>query len=228
MKRFLLFFFIMIGNLVISQSKYSFDYALLYDISLKKSDTKLQSIYFINSTNNNYFLNTIKNKDSIHVNLYFLDFKGLSVSSKVAKADFYRAETFTNECSSVRRFANSHAYKAKEYAFEKHNDTLINDTLYFHYAIKSVKSLKHQKRKKIHSLHFIIDKNSEEFKPFLHTPLVYSLQNLKGILPDGLTKMMYYKNYKGEITETLKLVGILKTDKYLTIPDECDFIKIPK
>lgn len=227
MKRLIVLFFFMIGNLVISQSKYSFDYALLYDITSTKFEHKFQNIYYVNASNNKYFLHTSKNKDSINMNLYFSDFRGISVFSKVAKIDFYKAEKFTCECSSVHKFTDSSDYNTKDYAFKKRSDTLINDSLYYHYVIKSVKSYKYQKRKKIQSMHIIIDKNSDKFQPILFHPLL-DLFVKSPELPNGLFKMIYYTNINGEITFKKELKQVFKIDKSLTIPDECNFVKSPK
>lgn len=48
------------------------------------------------------------------------------------------------------------------------------------------------------------------------------------ILPNGLFKIIYYTNLKGEITFKQELLNVVKIDKYLTIPEECDYTKSPK
>lgn len=44
-------------------------------------------------------------------------------------------------------------------------------------------------------------------------------------IPNGLVKIIYFIDTKGEITSKLNLQGIVKIDKYLTIPEECDYTK---
>ena len=43
-----------------------------------------------------------------------------------------------------------------------------------------------------------------------------------------LFKIIYYTNLKGEITFKQELLNVVKIDKYLTIPEECDYTKSPK
>jgi hypothetical protein len=221
-------FLCFVGSVGFSQKKYHFDYVLLYENSSINSKTKTSDLYFINSKSINYYLGESKDKDSINMNLIFLDHNGISSISKIAIQDFYKAEVFANECNSVLKYSNQYKYKANEYTFVKHNDTLINNVFYFHYEIKSIKSIKYQKRKKIQSAHLIIDKKSQEFTPFLYNPLFYNLYSKTPILPNGLFKIIYYTNLKGEITFKRELLNVVKSDKYLTIPEECDYTKSPK
>jgi len=200
----------------------------LYENSSIDFKAKTSDLYFINSKSINYYLGESKDKDSINMNLIFLDHNGISSISKIAIQDFYKAEVFANECNSVLKYSNQYKYKANEYTFVKHNDTLINNVFYFHYEIKSIKSIKYQKRKKIQSAHLIIDKKSQEFTPFLYNPLFYNLYSKTPILPNGLFKIIYYTNLKGEITFKRELLNVVKSDKYLTIPEECDYTKSPK
>ena len=228
MKRLFLLFIVFIGSFVNAQKKYHFDYTLLYEFSSIDSKTKTSNLYLINSNSINYYLGESKNKDSININLIFLDHNGISSVSSITIQDFYKAEVFSNECNSVVKHTNQFMNKANEYAFVKHNDTLINDVSYFHYEIKSIKSIKYQKRKKIQSAHIIIDKNSQDFRPLLYNPLFYNLYSKTPILPNGLFKIIYYTNLKGEITFKQELLNVVKIDKYLTIPEECDYTKSPK
>ena len=228
MKCFFLLFLCFVGSVGFSQKEYHFDYVLLYENSSIDFKTKTSDLYFINSKNINYYLGESKNKDSINMNLIFLDYNGISSISKIAIQDFYKAEVFANECNSVLKYSNQYKYKANEYTFVKHDDTLINNVFYFHYEIKSIKSIKYQKRKKIQSAHIIIDKNSQDFKPLLYNPLFYNLYSKTPILPNGLFKIIYYTNLKGEITFKKELLNVVKSDKYLTIPEECDYTKSPK
>ena len=228
MKRFFFFFVCFVGGFGFSQKQYHFDYTLLYESTSIDSKTKKSNLYLVNSKSINYYLGESRDKDSININLIFLDHNGISSVSRIAIQDFYKAEVFSNECNSVVKHTNQFMNKANEYAFVKHNDTLINDISYFHYEIKSIKSIKYQKRKKIQSAHIIIDKNSQDFRPLLYNPLFYNLYSKTPILPNGLFKIIYYTNLKGEITFKQELLNVVKIDKYLTIPEECDYTKSPK
>ena len=227
MTRLLLLFNVFIGSFVNAQKKYHFDYALLYK-NESNTGKKSTSLYFINSRNNTYQMYVHEDKDSIDSIIHFVDYKGITSNSKVNINLFYKAETITNDCGSVLKFTNQYKYNSKNYTIEKYKDTLINDTTYFHYSIKSLKSLKYQKRKKIQTEHFIIDKESSDFKPFLYQPLLYNLYTDNKTLPNGKLKMSYYIDVNGKLTFKRELYKAIQSDKYLTIPEECDYTKTLK
>jgi hypothetical protein len=222
MKNFLSVLLVLLYYFSQAQIKYHFDYALVY----KNSSALKESLYFVNSKDNSYALYTQKNKDSVNTNINFMDFRGLTVNSLVDKTLFFQAETFNNDCSSVHKFSmDLFNRKAKEFEILKHNDTLINDTLYFHYSTKSLKKLRYQKRKKLNKVHFIIDKNSADFKLFIYNPTIYMHLRNTFKLPNGLLKMMYYQNLDGTITFKRELLQTIKLDKLLIIPEDCEAVK---
>ena len=228
MTRLFLLFFVFIGSFVNAQKKYHFDYALSYDNPIAITPGNKSNLFFINSKDNSFAMYVFDNKDSIHLNINLYDFKGLIVTSNIKKDLFYKAETIKNDCSSVLKGSNPFKYKSKEYVFEKLNDTIIKDSLYFHYVLKSIKSLKYQKNNKIVSTHFIIDKESSDFMPFLSHPTIYNnwIETLK--LPNGIIKIKYDVDVEGKIVLKQELIKLVKIDKYMTIPEECDYTKYPK
>lgn len=211
-----------------SQKKYHFDYALIYDNPISLDKETQSYLYFINSKDNSYRTLVSFENDSLNVSLRLTDYKGLYINAIVKKENFYEAETFSNDCNSVYRFSNKFKYKTKEYDFIKHQDTIINDTIYFHYSIKCNKSLAYQKRNAIVTSHYIIDKNSEQFKPFLYHSTVYNkwFETLK--LPNGIIKIKYDVNVEGEIIFKQELIKVIQINKFFTIPEVCDYTKSPK
>ena len=228
MKRFFLLLLCLVGSLGFSQKQYHFDYALIYDNPISVENETKSNLYLINSKDNSFRTLVSFEKDSINVSLRLIDYDGLFVNSNVKKEKFYEAETLSNECNSVHRFSNKYKYKIKEYNFIKHQDTTINDTVYYHYSMKCNKSLSYQKRKKIVTSHYIIDKNSEQFKPFLYHTTVYNkwVETLE--LPNGIIKMKYDVNVEGKIIFKQELIKVIQINKFFTIPDECDYTKSPK
>ncbi len=228
MDKKIILFFILVSNFLNAQLKYHFDYALLYDHSIRINENQKAKLYLINSNNNDYSIFVFDDNDSIHSNMYLVDYKGIALNIKVNKKLFYKSETINSNCNPVSRFGNIYKKKAEEYCFEKHNDTLINDTLYFHYEFKSIKSLKYQKRKNIVSTHYIIDKNSNQFKPFLYHSTIYNnwVKTLK--LPNGIIKMVYDVNVDKKIIFKQQLIKLIKIDKNFTIPEDCYYIKTLK
>lgn len=228
MKRYFLLVICFFGSLGFSQKQYHFDYALIYDNPISVDKETKSNLYLINSKDNSYHTFVSFDKDSIKASLKLIDFEGLIINSNVSKGMFYKAETFSSECNSVYRFSNKFNYKTKEYDIVKHQDTTINDTIYFHYSIKSNKSLEYQKRKGIVTSHYIIDKNSEQFKPFLYHSTIYNkwLDTLK--IPNGIIKIKYDVNVEGKIIFKQTLVKVVQINKVFTIPEECDYTKSPK
>jgi len=228
MKRYFLLVICFFGSLGFSQKQYHFDYALIYDNPISVDKETKSNLYLINSKDNSYHTFVSFDKDSIKASLKLIDFEGLIINSNVSKGMFYKAETFSSECNSVYRFSNKFNYKTKEYDIVKHQDTTINDTIYFHYSIKSNKSLEYQKRKGIVTSHYITDKNSEQFKPFLYHSTIYNkwLDTLK--IPNGIIKIKYDVNVEGKIIFKQTLVKVVQINKVFTIPEECDYTKSPK
>ena len=225
MKRYFLLIICFFGSLGFSQKQYHFDYALIYDNPISVDKETKSNLYLINSKDNSYHTFVSFDKDSIKASLKLIDFEGLIINSNVSKGMFYKAETFSSECNSVYRFSKKFNYKTKEYDIVKHQDTTINDTIYFHYSIKSNKSLEYQKRKRIVTSHYIIDKNSEQFKPFLYHSTIYNkwLETLK--IPNGIIKIKYDVNVEGKIIFKQTLVKVVQINKVFTIPEECDYTK---
>ncbi len=229
MERLLLLFFVFIGSFGFSQKQYHFDYAMLYDNVVKLNDTMSSNLHLVNSKDNSYGLFVSYNKDSTRVNLYFIQYDYTVAKFNLNKDLFFKAETINLDCNTARRYSNPYKYQTENYDFAIYNDTLINDTLYNHYAIKSLKDIKYQKKKKIITSHFITDKNSPDFNPFFYHTTIYNewLEN-KGKIPNGVIKILYNINVKGEMTFKQQLNKLIKIDKYITIPEECDFTKSPK
>jgi hypothetical protein len=232
MKNFLVYIFILIIQMGFAQKRYHLDYALEFDIQINSHDSEKDKIgkdsirfYMINSNLNNIIL-FLNEKDEKNYNLFFSDKEGLYVNSVIEKSLFFKAETINNNCESVHRTSNPFTYQVNNYEFINLKDTLINDTSYFHYIIKTNRGLKFQKRKKIVSIHYIVDKNSPEFSPFLIESTCYEEWKKERNIPNGKPSIIYHENYKGEITFKMELKNAVKIDRYFTVPNECDYTKI--
>lgn len=205
-----------------AQKKYHFDYALFIEsTSINNKNTK-EFIYLLNSKLNNYNL-FVEDKDSITKSLRLIDENGVYVSSIVSCNEFFKAETFVNSCKETSRYGNPYKYKTKNYDFINFNDTIINDTSYYHYAVKCNKKLKYQKKKKIVTTHYIVEKSSPSYSPFLLHTTVYEMWKISKNIPNGILKLIYYIDTNGKITGKIDVKNVVKIDKYLTIPEECDF-----
>lgn len=227
MKNFLVWSLMLLFQLSFSQKKFHLDYALEFDITRYPDKTqKLTNYYyFYNSTNNGYLM-YLREKDSLNFEISFTDREKLYLISKMNKADFFKAETIENPCESVRKSDNPFKFQVDNYEFVNLTDTIINNTSYYHYYIKSTRSLKYQKRKKIAAIHYIVDKNSPEFQPFLIAQTCYEEWKKERNIPNGSPFIIYHVNVKGAITFKMQLKSLVKINKYLAVSEECDYTKI--
>jgi hypothetical protein len=205
-----------------AQKKYSFDYTLVFKKTYNEKSNDKFIFYSVNSKENNYSLFT-HDKDSLHYTYHFVDNNGIAVLGEIDKVKFYKAETFVNSCKQTTPFFSLAKNKVKEYSYINLADTVINDTSYYHYVLKSTKKLGYIKRNNIKTAHFIVNKFSPSFKPFLFQSIMYEVWKTNKIIPNGFPKTIYFLNYDGTKDSQLDLVKALKIDKYLTIPEECDY-----
>jgi hypothetical protein len=206
-----------------SQKEYNFDYGLTYSFNLKNGKTNT-NIYLVNSKKNNYYL-FIHDGDSINSTLHFYDFKGLMVNGMMINNKAYQSSAYISNCNEVLPLKNSYKYQINNYEFVILNDTVLNDTSYYHYKVRSLKSLKFQKRKKILTTHYIVDKSSNNFIPFLWNSTIYEEWKHEKSIPNGYPKIIFYENFEGKITTVFSLVSIKKIERKLTIPNECDYTR---
>jgi len=227
MKNFLVWSFILLIQTSFSQMKFHLDYALEFEITsgTDKNRKITNNYYFHNSLNNGYLM-TLYEKDSLNVEINFTDRENLYIISKMKKTDFIKAETIQNSCESVRKTHNPFKYQVNNYEFVNLKDTLINEKSYYHYCIRSNRSLKYQRRKKIVAIHYIVDKNSSEFLPFFIQPTCYEEWKKERNIPNGSPFIIYHVNLNGTINHKMQLKNSTRINKYLSIPAECDYTKI--
>jgi hypothetical protein len=222
MKKVYLLFYLLFLCQLFAQKKYLFDHALLIKEKYKVNDQKFNSVFLVNSKNNSYRLYAHNNIDTLNYTMHFVDQNGVSFNSLVSKIDFHKAETISNTCKEVVRFSNPYKEKSKNYFFVNYKDTIINDTSYYHYAIKCNKKLKYQKRKKIVTIHYVVEKQDSNFLPFTYFSTIYETWKRSKSIPTGCPKLIYFINTIGEETGRMEISKI-KVIKYATFPEECDY-----
>lgn len=158
-----------------AQKKYSFDYVLEFDKGIKVfKEFNSVSAFWVNSSNNSFLLMSDFNQTSSRV-FFLQDLEGALVGFNYQKKDFDKEEKlYLDDCNIVSKINNKYKYKTKDYFFENQKDTIINDKSYYHYTMKSNKSVKYQKKKNIVSYHYVVDKNSSDFLPFLFHSTAYN------------------------------------------------------
>ena len=217
-------FFSFFYSFVFSQNNYDFDYLLVYHASFQ--DKSIEKIYLTNSKDNSYFTSLTLSKDSTYVYFDMIDRnREFVVSSRFDKELFFKARTVNFDCTNITSSHNPFKYKIEEYEFVNYNDTLVNGTLYHHYAIKSNKRLSYIKRKKISEYHYIVSRDSKIFLPFLAEATPYEEWKSKRNIPNGLLKILYHLNYDRKITYKLELKTFEKIEKKITVLEDCNHKK---
>lgn len=219
MKKVVLVFSLFIFCQMFAQTKYSFDYGLNYERK-DENDKKSSEVYLVNSKQNKFFM-YVHDSDSINSEIHFYDFEKLVIIGKMKNSIVYKTSDYIANCDDVYQFEYPYKDIVKNYVFVNMNDTIINDTSYYHYKGMSTKSLRFQKRKDIQTIHYIINKDSSFFTPFLWHASLYEMFKYKNILPNGYPKMIFMKNAANKLTVSLTLLQITKIERTLTIPEEC-------
>ncbi|CAM3571680.1 hypothetical protein FLGE108171_03575 [Flavobacterium gelidilacus] len=221
-----LFFFLLLSQTLHAQHIYDFDYMLEYKNKIDSTKLISNPTYLVNSNANNYFV-LIYKKDSLNIDLHFGEMNGKKqprVFSTVNAMDFIVNKSIFVSCEAIM-YASEYPfkYKVKDYYFENLKDTLIENVSYYHYTIKSNRSLKYQKRNNIDQFHYIVDKNSNSFLPYFTHQTVYEKYITdKKLIPNGILKIKYYTNWENKITNKWVLEKITPVKKELIIPEDCD------
>ena len=229
--QFLLFLLFTISQFSFGQKKYSFDYAIQYNF--QTSDTpKVQNRFYLTNSKDNSYVLWVTEEDSLNYKLFFIDQNGIASTTYLNRKDFFRAETIYLKCDFVTRYSNPFKNQTNNYDFINQKDTLINNISYPLYIIKSNKP-KREKRKKLATIHFIVEKNTAFHLPILLDATPYEEWKKEKNIPNGIAKQIYSIDYsEKKMFYTFNLVGYTKIEKFLIVPDECDYtnpdVFIPK
>lgn len=211
---------LLFSQIVLGQTIYNFDYQVEYKKVLNDSTKVNYSNQLVNSKNNNYSLNCYI-KDSTFSKLFFSDYKVLFFELETNTDKFKENNLLNISCDNIFKHTSTLGSKTDEYDFEKLNDTVINNNTFYHYILKSNKSVKYQKRKKISVAHYIITKSNPEFEPLFNHPIELAKWKENPMVQNGILIMKYYTNWKKEITTKIILDKITSIDKNIIIPEDC-------
>ncbi|MBY0486369.1 MAG: hypothetical protein K2P85_04150 [Flavobacteriaceae bacterium] len=225
MKKVLLVLSLFVFSQMVGQKKYSFDYIFLIEHTDSLKNIKTNSLYWLSSRHNNYRLYASGNKDSLAYAVLFVDENGISFNRLIAKTKLNKIDTITNTCDEVNRFGNPYKFEKRNYSFINLKDTLINDTIYYHYILKSKKPLKYQKRKKIDTVHYIVDKTDPDFLPFTYHSMIYEIWKASKNVPNGYPKYIYCINTEGKETGRVEFKKAKRINRCTIIPNDCDYTK---
>ena len=244
MKKTVLFLILFINIMSMAQSTYSFDHLLVYKekcsdkhcafniliaqhIKKNVNHEPIDYVYVVNSTNNNYYIQANedrnqKDKQNFELNFHaYTDKKVIHVPTKINIDGLYKTKKIIVECS---RFRTNNQTKEtsdfKDYYFENFKDTIINDTSYYHYALRKIEKVV-EKDHCFGSIHYIVYKDNPNFLPMLDYIGQYVWNRNKNI-PNGYLKLRYHANFIGEIRSSLELKDIFSTQKQFIIPKECE------
>lgn len=221
--RFFLFI-ILFSVSVSSQKKYAFDYMLEY--KFQKNDTaKVGKAFMLTNSRDNSYLLHIYPVDSLNYRYYFVDDTGgITCSALITEADLFRADTITEHCDNVWRYSNPFKYQTENYDFTNSADMIVAGKPYKQYILKSNKPKK-EKRKKLYTNYYIIEENTDFHLPILMVfPTAYEEWKKEKNIPNGIIKEMYGVSYDGKIKSPIyNLEKFSKANKYLVIPEECNY-----
>lgn len=206
-----------------SQQKFHFDRAVVIKSEYQKNDSleRFEHNYLINSKNIDYIASIKFKKDSTL--LYFSDINGIQIIQANFKSlEFNASESYAIDCKLVSNFSNTYKFKSDEYDFVQLQDTVYEEKSCYHIVIQSNKSLKYQKRKKISSCHFIIEKDINEVPHvYVGGPLFINTWKKNNLSIKGKTIFSYFKSYNGEITRK-DSYEYAEINRNLIIPAACD------
>lgn len=238
--KILLLLFFLTSTFSYSQKQFEFDYIMEYDVTLYIDSTKIQkrdyrdskintkSYYLTNSKHNEYYA-VIREEDSLNYNLIFQDHeKKLFSRAVILKSELNDADLIDMNCRAVRTLGDPillNNFKKEDFELIKLKDTVINKESFFHYAYRYT-NLRKNKRKKMGTYYFIMDKSSNFDLPLFKHLNLYEIWLLNKTMPMGLIKERYYIDYYGKLIMTEKLNDFIKTGKKINMPKGCGSTEI--
>lgn len=208
-----------------SQKKYSFDYKIIYEFKLNDTAKAKEIVLMTNSKDNSYRLN-ISEKDSANYSVNFHDENGIESTVFLNKNSFNKATAIELKCEFVSGYSNPYKYQTKNYEFINKEYALMDGQYHPFYILKS-NNPKKEKKKRLATFYYYIENNTEFHLPILVHPTAYEEWKLEKNIPNGIPKEMFYSGYgKAELFNILKLKEIIKIEKFIVIPEECNYIEL--
>ena len=224
MKKIILIITSFFSILTLAQKKYTFDKAVAIEVNDIKDSIVSKQYNLYNSMKDNYFSSIYFTKDS--TSIFFRDFNGIQIiQARVDSTSFIKSETVTIDCKLVGKNYNNLKFKAKEYDYVQHDDTIYNGRSCMHLELKSNKNFKYQKRKKIQKCHIIIEKDEKQI-PFIffNTELLFNTWKKNNLNIKGKTVYAYFIDIYGNITMTFAF-EYSDINRNFIIPEDCDYTK---
>jgi len=222
-KLFFLFLTLSVFSSGYSQKKYAFDYMLVYDFKMNDTSKVKEVFFYTNSKDNSYFLRVYE-KDSLNFSVYFKDQNEIYSDFQSSKSEFIKLSQIVLGCDFFRTWHNPFKYQTNNYEFINKEYALMDGEYHPFYVFKS-NNPKKEKKKKLATFYYYLENNTEFHLPLLEHETAYEEWKLERNIPNGIPKEMYYLGFgKEEIFMLYKLKGIVKIDKMLVIPKECEYI----
>lgn len=218
---FVLVFLVCVNSF--SQKRYEFDHLLEYSFKRFEADSITKKSFFLtNSKDNSYSIFIIpKEEDQFSFNLF--DINGNMFNVYLKWDNFVAAEFITVDCKFLMRYMNNYSYQKNNYEFIIKKDTIIDNHYSDYYYLKSNKP-KWEKRKKLRTHHFIIDKSTNYHLPLLRFSTALNTYQKNPIIPNGIFKEKYMLDYNEKEKKFIyQLISIKKINKTFIIPKECNY-----
>ena len=227
MKKIIILVMLFLSTIFYGQQSYNFNYMFIYNEVTNKNKNVLDYIYLVNSLDNSYNIIARENENIVNndeYSLFFIDFNKCTLFSSINRGGFYQAKKITAGCSQYSKLILSSYENGDNYKYQNFNDTLINDTTYYHYALKSTRAEKYIKNHKLTTTHYIVYKKTDQFLPFTNVCFpYYFIWKKKKNIPNGYVKLRYVINSKKEQISKIELRKVIKIDKTFEFPKDCDY-----
>lgn len=220
-KVFFLFLALTLFSSGYSQKNYSFDYMLVYDFKSNDTSKVEEIVFYTNSKDNSYFLRAFR-KDSLQYSVVFIVHDKIS-SKVVFPKDKLNSPKITLDCKFISMRSYAFKYQTDNYEFINKKYALMEGEYHPFYILKS-NNPKRERKKKLATFYYYLENNTEFHLPLLEHETAYEEWKLEKNIPNGIPKEMYYLGFgKEEMYMLYRLKKIVKIDKLLIIPKECDF-----
>lgn len=205
-----------------AQKHYKLDYAIEYTREWNEPRKEETFFFLTNSKDNSYFAR-LTSKDSLAYEILFIDQNGNSSRTTVSKDSLKMAEYIHLRCENVGKYRNPYKRRVKDYDFVNLEDALIDGEKFASYKLKYVKGERKKRRKKVGSLHYIIEDSTAFHLPILYLATAYEEWLISRNIPNGIIKEKIHLGYKEDTLYIEKLVGYRKIDKKIVVQDSCDY-----
>lgn len=219
----IVFYLILVFQWLNAQTVYEFNHLLEYEVqtiefskSNKIVNKKKYIKYILTDANDNNFraeLRWIDQKDSL--SFKFTHNNNLHFSSAFSQEELEHADVYTVPQNLIVACGFDDK-NVKHYLSVIKSDTIINSIPHKRYKIENIDA-KRQQLKKTSSVYYIIEPNTEHHGPIFTQEVCHEILKSNPIFPNGIPKIKYFVDFKGNINYIEKLLSVEEIHKELYV-----------